>query len=46
MDALRAVGYGCAPQDATPQAKEAAIYVTNSKGGEGVIREIAEKLLI
>lgn len=46
VDALRAVGYGCAPQDATPQAKEAAIYVTNSKGGEGVIREIAEKLLI
>lgn len=45
IDAIRSVGYGCAPQNAVPQAKKAARYVTNAKGGEGVIREIVEKLL-
>ena len=42
VDALRAVGYGCTPADAMPQAKSAAKYVSNTKGGEGVIREIVE----
>ena len=44
-EAIRAVGFGCAPADARPEAREAARYVTEAKGGEGVIREIAEMIL-
>jgi len=45
LDAIKAVGFGCAPADAMPQVKEAAKYVTKAKGGEGVIREVAEIIL-
>lgn len=45
VETLKSVGYGCAPRDAVPQAKDAAKYVTNTKGGEGVIREVVENLL-
>lgn len=44
VEVLRIVGYGCAPADAMPQAKEAANYITAAKGGEGVIREVIEKI--
>lgn len=44
-EALRLVGFGCAPADAQSAAKEAADYVTRAKGGEGVIREVVEMLL-
>jgi N-acylneuraminate cytidylyltransferase len=44
-EALRMVGYGCAPADAMPAAREAAKYVTKTKGGEGVIREVADRIL-
>lgn len=42
VDALQAVGYGCVPSDAMPQAKSVSKYISNAKGGEGVIREIVE----
>ena len=42
LDVIKMVGYGCCPSDAMPQVKEAAKYVTNAKGGEGVIREIVD----
>lgn len=45
VDVIKIVGYGCAPADAIPQAKEAAKYVTKAKGGEGVIREIVSRIL-
>lgn len=45
VEAIQTVGYGCAPQDAITQARKVAKYVTNTKGGEGVIREIVERLL-
>lgn len=44
IEALRMVGYGCCPADALPQVKNIADYVTQAKGGEGVIREIVEML--
>jgi N-acylneuraminate cytidylyltransferase len=45
LDVIRAVGYGCAPADAMPIIRAAAKYVTKAKGGEGVIREVVEKIL-
>lgn len=46
LEAIRMVGYGCCPADAIFEVKEAAKYVAASKGGEGVIREVAEKILV
>lgn len=45
VELLKLVGYGCAPADACLQAKEAADYVTSAKGGEGVIREVVDKII-
>lgn len=45
LEAVKMVGFGCAPIDAMPQVKEVAKYITKAKGGEGVIREVAEKLV-
>lgn len=45
LEAIKAVGYGCCPADAMPEIKAVSKYVTNSKGGEGVIREIVNHLL-
>lgn len=45
VEAIKMVGYGCAPADAMPQAKEVAKYVAKTKGGEGIIREIADLIL-
>lgn len=45
LGVIRMVGYGCAPADAMPQVKAAAKYVTTAKGGEGVIREVVEKII-
>lgn len=44
LEVIKLVGYGCAPADAMEQIKEAAKYVTIAKGGQGVIREIFEKI--
>ncbi|MBQ8780994.1 MAG: N-acylneuraminate cytidylyltransferase [Oscillospiraceae bacterium] len=44
-EVLRMVGFGCAPADAMPQAKEAAVYTAKTEGGKGVIREVAELIL-
>ena len=42
---IKAVGLGCCPADAMPQIKSAAKYAANARGGEGVIREVAELIL-
>ena len=44
-DAVEFVGLGCCPADACASVKSVAKYVTNAKGGEGVIREVTEKIL-
>ena len=43
--AIELVGYGCAPFDAVSEAKNVARYVTKAKGGEGVIREVVDRVL-
>ena len=45
VDAIKSVGFGCAPSDAMPQAKYAAKYIAKARGGEGVIREVVERIL-
>ncbi|MCD7905650.1 MAG: N-acylneuraminate cytidylyltransferase [Clostridiales bacterium] len=44
IEVIKMVGLGCAPADAMPQVKAVADYVTKTKGGEGVIREVIEEL--
>ena len=45
IEVIRMVGYGCCPADARPEVKAAADYVTTVKGGEGVIREVIDRLI-
>lgn len=45
LDVIKIVGYGCCPADAMPQIREIAKYVTKAKGGEGVIREVVERII-
>ncbi len=44
LEVIQMVGFGCCPADAVPQVKAAAKYIAAAKGGEGVIREIIERL--
>ena len=45
LDLIKSVGFGCCPSDAVEQVKNVAKYVTKTKGGGGVIREIVDFLL-
>ena len=45
VDAVGFVGLGCCPADGSEAVKAVAKYVTKAKGGEGVIREVAEMIL-
>ena len=42
---LRTVGLPCCPADAQPEARAAARYHSAVKGGSGVIRDIAERII-
>ncbi|MCS7280599.1 MAG: HAD hydrolase family protein [Desulfobacterota bacterium] len=42
---MRRAGFSVAPQDASKEAKEIADLVTEAKGGQGVVREVAEFIL-
>jgi 3-deoxy-D-manno-octulosonate 8-phosphate phosphatase (KDO 8-P phosphatase) len=42
---MQHVGLAVAPDDAATDAREAAHWITRSRGGEGVIREVTERLL-
>ncbi|SCY09721.1 N-acylneuraminate cytidylyltransferase [Lachnospiraceae bacterium XBB2008] len=46
LEAIKSVGVGCCPADADSRVREAAIYITQAKGGEGAVRETAEKILL
>ena len=45
LEVMEMVGYGCCPADAMPQVWEAAKFITKAKGGEGVIREVVERII-
>jgi 3-deoxy-D-manno-octulosonate 8-phosphate phosphatase (KDO 8-P phosphatase) len=42
---MKAVGIAACPQDAVPEVKKVSHYVSNSKGGEGCVREILEMVM-
>ncbi len=42
---IEAVGFGCSPADGIDYVKATARHVTTAKGGEGVVREVAELIL-
>lgn len=45
LPCLRHVGLGIAPADASVDAREAADYVSDTKGGEGLARELIEQTM-
>ena len=45
LEVIKIVGLGCCPKNANPKIKKVAKYIAKSKGGEGVIREIADMIL-
>jgi len=46
VEALRAVGMGFSVANGQREAKEAADYVTEKRGGDGAIREIVDKFFV
>lgn len=45
FEAMRASGMSACPADSHPRIREISTFVLESRGGEGVAREIAERLL-
>lgn len=45
LPAIRAVGLGIAPANAYPLVREHADWVTTQRGGEGAVREIADRIM-
>ena len=45
LDVMKACGLSACPSDSHPKIREAATFVLQTRGGEGVAREIAEKIL-
>ena len=45
MEALQFAGYAVVPIDAAYECRVIADYVCRSKGGEGCVREVANKIL-
>lgn len=45
INALKLCGLSIVPQDATKKAKESALVILKSKGGDGVVHEVIEYLI-
>ena len=45
LEAIKLVGLGCCPADAVTEVRNASDLVTKAKGGEGAVRELADRLL-
>jgi len=43
VELLSRVGFACTPADACEEAKKVADYITDAKGGYGVIREVVDR---
>ena len=43
---MKLVGLSFAPSDATPTIKNFADIISNAKGGQGVLREVTDKILL
>ena len=42
---IKAAGIGCCPQDAVPEVKAAANYVSQKNGGNGCVRDVIEQVM-
>jgi 3-deoxy-D-manno-octulosonate 8-phosphate phosphatase (KDO 8-P phosphatase) len=45
IPAMSIAGLSACPSDAAPEVREISSFVTNSRGGEGAVREIADLIL-
>jgi N-acylneuraminate cytidylyltransferase len=45
IECLKHAGWSCAPDDAHPLVKSIVDYVSTKKGGQGAIRDIADRLI-
>ena len=45
FEVIKMVGFGCCPNDAIPQIKQAAKHITKASGGEGVRREVVDLII-
>ncbi len=45
LEAIKCVGLGCCTSDSAEIVKEEAAYITQKKGGEGAVREVADMIL-
>lgn len=45
LEAVEIVGLGCSVEDGMGKVRDAAKYVTQTKGGQGALREVAELIL-
>ncbi len=46
VEVMKAVHYPVAPADAHPAVKEIAIAITSAKGGDGVVKELSDYIII
>ena len=42
---MKRVGLACCPQDAVPEIKSVAHYISHKSGGKGCVRDIIEQVL-
>ncbi|MCH2488889.1 MAG: HAD-IIIA family hydrolase [Flavobacteriales bacterium] len=42
---MQEIGLPCCPQDAVPEIKKIATYVSHKKGGKGCVRDVIEQVL-
>ncbi len=45
INLMKLVGFSVSPKDGIPPARKTADYISNCKGGEGVLREVADLIL-
>lgn len=46
LESLQAVGFSASPADGMPEIRRAVDYVCRKKGGEGAVRELADRILV
>lgn len=45
LPVMQQVGLACAPQDAAPEIKDVAEYISQIKGGDGCVRDVIEQVM-
>lgn len=45
LEVMRLVGCPCCPSDACPDVKQASLYISDRKGGQGCARDVLEQVM-